>query len=329
MSLEQRLDHLASLGERMLVDHDEVVAKAYEKNRWFTPENCEHAITQLSKHFLDYQNLGDFSGTYDIPEGGKRIGIVMAGNLPLVGFHDLLCVLLTGHKAVVKLSGRDQVLLTWIKDLMNQIDPDFGNQVEFVDTLQDFDGVIATGSNNTGRYFKEYFGKYPNIIRLNRGSVAVLSGDETTAELEALGEDLFRYFGLGCRNVSKLYVPEGYKFDQLFESIESWRPIIDHEKYKNNFDYNLTLLLMNSVPYFSNDFVMITAGASIVSPIASIHYEEYEDRPQVESSLQNQAEEIQCVVAQDENQIDFGKTQEPALKDFADHIDTVDFLIKL
>jgi hypothetical protein len=261
----------------------------------------------------------------EMPANPKTVGIVMAGNIPMVGFHDLLSVMVSGHNALIKLSSKDHVLLTWLLKKLFGLDEDWKNRITVSDLLRGMDAVIATGSNNSSRYFEYYFAKYPHIVRRNRGSVAVLTGDESEDDLKRLGFDMLSYFGLGCRNVSKLLVPEGYSFDFLFESIMPFRYVIDHNKYKNNYDYNRTLLLMNKEPHLANEFLMLREDDRIVSPVAMVHYETYKTEDELNKILLKDEQNIQCVAGSDF--IPFGKTQSPELWDYADGVDTMKFLL--
>ncbi|MGB5463415.1 MAG: acyl-CoA reductase, partial [Aureibaculum sp.] len=261
----------------------------------------------------------------------KTIAVIMAGNIPLVGFHDFLSVLLSGNKVLVKQSSNDKHFLPLIAKYLEYIAPEFKGSIQFTeDKLTGFHATIATGSNNTARYFEYYFGKYPNIIRKNRNSVAVLTGNETKDELLGLAEDMLRYFGLGCRSVSKIYVPKNYDFDQLFKAIYPYGDIIHYKKYQNNYDYNKAVYLMSEFKLVENGFLMLKEDASYTSPIATVFYEFYNNLDHINQRLQNDAEMIQCVVSNAiENAVDFGKTQEPGLSDYADGVDTLAFLSNL
>ncbi len=263
----------------------------------------------------------------------KTIGLIMAGNIPLVGFHDWLCVFAAGYRAKVKLSDKDKRLLPLLVKKMGEWVFESWEYTEFVpenEPVKGFDAVIATGSNNTARYFEQYFAKYPHIIRRNRNAVAVLNGLETLPDLYALGRDIFAYFGLGCRNVSKLYVPHGYHFDTLLEALHEYRDIVHHDKYKNNFDYNLTLLLLNQLPYKNNGCLLLKEDPALSSRIASVHYEYYDDLSDIDRLLAEKKDDIQCVVSnmqlRDFTALPFGKSQEPGLNDYADGVDVMRFL---
>ncbi|QLG47085.1 acyl-CoA reductase [Costertonia aggregata] len=311
---------------------DEVITLSGHKNGWFTKENILHSLKSWSIVLTD-NNMTDWLDNYTIEVNKeKTIAIIMAGNIPMVGFHDILSVLVTGNKALVKLSSNDTVLLPFMLKYLTKMDTYFKDKLMFTDEkLTEYDAVIATGSDNTARYFEYYFGKKPNIIRKNRNSVAVLTGEETMEQLEALGEDIFRYYGLGCRSVSKLFVPKGYDFELFFTSIYKYNTIINQPKYANNYDYNKAVYLMSEFKLLDNGFLMLKEDESYSSPIASLFYEEYTSLDILKNKLKHDAEKLQCIVSKgvSENEIDFGKTQSPALSDYADGVDTVEFLLKI
>ncbi|GLB49682.1 acyl-CoA reductase [Neptunitalea lumnitzerae] len=306
---------------------------AYLRNSWFTKKEVLFACESWSEA-LKEENITTWLAKYNLTysKEPKNIAIIMAGNIPLVGFHDFLSVLITGNKAIVKQSSNDNVLLPILAKYLQEVCEDFKDCIVFTDDrLPEFDAVIATGSNNTARYFEYYFKNKPSIIRKNRNSVAVLNGNETEAELRLLGEDIFRYYGLGCRNVSKLYVPEGYDFKKFFESIFIFSDIINEQKYANNYDYNKAVYLMSQFKLLENGFLMLKKDESFSSPIATLFYEEYADSAHIRKILTNKKDDIQCIVGNlaDFITIDFGKTQKPQLWDYADNVDTVDFLLKI
>ena len=309
------------------------IERAHEFNGWFTKENVLKSFESWSIA-LTPENLTKWTSNYNFPETTKpkTIAIIMAGNIPLVGFHDFLSVLISGNKVLAKLSSNDKYFLPLIAKYLEQTNTYFKYNISFTtEKLTDYDAVIATGSNNTSRYFEYYFGKYPNIIRKNRNSVAIISGKETQEELEALGEDIFQYFGLGCRSVSKLFIPENYNFDLLFNALYKFNNIINYKKYENNYDYNKAVYIMSLFQVLENGFVMLKEDTSFASPIATVFYEYYSDFDQLIQKLSVQSEEIQCI-ASNENDIDFvkfGKTQHPKLWDYADNVDTIEFLLKL
>ena len=305
---------------------------AGENNGWFTEDNILFAIENWSKT-LTKKTLKKWLSKEDIIEiTSKTIAVVMAGNIPLVGFHDFLCVLISGHKILIKQSSNDKNLLPFLAKYLEYIDPYFKEKITFTeDTLVNYDAVIATGSDNTARYFEYYFKDKPNIIRKNRNSVAVIQGNETKEELESLGQDIFRYFGLGCRNVSKLFVPKNYNFDQFFGGMYEQNQIIDNRKYSNNYDYNKTVYLMSEFDMLENGFLMIKEDESYASPIATIFYEYYENKDDLRSKIRKDSDKIQCVVAHNfsNEEVKFGQTQHPRLWDYADEINTLTFLSKI
>jgi hypothetical protein len=265
-----------------------------------------------------------------LEDSDETIGVIAAGNLPLVGFHDSICVLLTGKKLQLKPSGSDRYLMQRSLEFLNE-QPEFLGRISIVDQLKGYDRVIATGSNNTNRYFDYYFRNVPSILRKNRNSIAVLTGEESTSELEQLGHDVFDYFGLGCRNVSKLFVPKGYNFDAFFNGMFPYQEVIKYEKYANNYDYNKAVFLMSNFQLLDNEFLTIKEDSSYASPIATVFYEYYDTLEDIKIRLTNEKEQIQCVVSNDiiNNSIPFGTTQKPQLWDYADNRDTIEFLIKL
>ncbi len=337
MNSKERIQVLIELGERLKKPseyRDAVIHRTSYENQWFTKENQQRSIEAIAHHFLDPEKLGQWLAKYPIKENSNavKVGIIMAGNIPLVGFHDLLCVFVSGHQAIVKLSDKDPYLLPYLLKELKDIDPRTESYFQLVAKLKGFDAIIATGSNNSFRYFDAYFGKYPHIIRRNRNAVAVLTGEESSQELNALGKDVFQYFGLGCRNVSKLYVPQSYDFEPLLEALHEHRQIIEHNKYKNNFDYNYALLVLNKEKYMANGCVLLMENEAIASRIASLHYEFYDNLDVLKTGLEHQKEAIQCIVAKNDllpNAIPFGKAQQPELWDYADGVDTMGFLLGL
>jgi len=313
-------------------DFQNLIQLSQSHNGWYTPENVCFAIQSWATALTE-ENLDKWLSNYHFNESTpKNIGLILAGNIPLVGFHDFLSVLVSGHNVLVKTSSNDQFLLPFLAKYIIAIEPEFADKITFVEgKLENFDAVIATGSNNTARYFNYYFRDKPSIIRKNRNSVAVLNGKETKEQLEALGEDIFRYFGLGCRNVSKLFVPKGYSFNAFFEAIFKYQDIIHYEKYANNYDYNKAVFLMSNFKLLDNGFLTIKEDNSYTSPISSIFYEYYDSIEDLQIRLQSESEQIQCVVSNNlvENSINFGQTQKPNLWDYADNVDTISFLIAL
>jgi len=339
LTLNERLDLLAELGHYLSPPATDalqaVIRQAHAENRWFTPEYTEFALEQIRLRLLDRDALAAWADQYAIPQrtvNPLTVGLVMAGNIPLVGFHDWLCVFVSGHRAMVKLSEKDARLLPFLVGLLGEWEKSAWASTEFVPTgapIRGFDAVIATGSNNTARYFKEYFGRYPHVIRHNRNSVAILTGAETPAELSALGRDIFTYFGLGCRNVSKLYVPAGYDFTLLLETLHEYRSIVLHDKYKNNFDYNLTLFILNNQPYLNNGCLLLREDPSMSSRIACVHYAYYDDPEALKRELDAERDSIQCVAGKIQGGVPFGSTQQPGLSDYPDGVDIMRFLMDL
>jgi hypothetical protein len=307
----------------------EAFVHARINNGWFTAQNIYNslmAIVDMLKEEHLRKWLGEDFKQVSTP---KRIGVVMAGNIPAVGFHDFLSVLVSGHKFIGKPSAADRFLPKAIAEILISIEPSYGEKIVFTDRLENIDAVIATGSNNTARYFEYYFGKYPNIIRKNRNSVAVLRGDETEEELEQLGKDIFYYFGLGCRNVSKLFVKEGVDLDRFFKAIFPYKDLVNHQKYGNNYDYNKTVYLMGDVQLIENGFLLLKEDIGLASPVAVVFYEYFKDEDSLQERLRMDHANIQCVVGNHPGEVPFGKAQEPALWDYADNINTLQFLKKI
>ncbi len=313
-------------------DFDRLIKLSQSHNGWYTPDQVYFAIKSWAEA-LTKDNLDQWLSKYEVNETAPTtVGLILAGNIPLVGFHDFICVLITGNRALVKTSSNDQHLLPFLAKYIVALEPEFSDFITFTSgKLENFDAVIATGSNNTARYFEYYFKEKPSIIRKNRNSVAILTGEETHKELVALGEDIFRYFGLGCRNVSKLFVPRDYNFDAFFKAIYEYGDVIYYEKYVNNYDYNKAVFLMSNFKLLDNEFLTLKEDPSYSSPISSVFYEYYDDLQQVLDKISNDADQIQCVVSKNltSDSIAFGKTQKPELWDYADNIDTINFLQSL
>jgi hypothetical protein len=332
MILQERIQLLARLGEYMLSKEEEWLAlqeRAYRENAWFIPEFLERSIQQIAHQFLQADLLMNWAKSYgvkDAPIHPKTVGIVMAGNIPLVGFHDFLSVFISGHAMVIKTSSKDEWLIKHLVKKMYEWEITVQNQVSFAEQLKGCDAYIATGSNNSGRYFEYYFGKYPNIIRRNRTSVAVLDGTETVEELSLLADDIQLYFGLGCRNITQLYVPDGYDFIPLLEELKKYAYLMDYHKYKHNYDYHLALLIMGNKYYMNNDTVILTENSSPFSPVSQVHYHFYTDKKALSQELENNTD-IQCIVGH--GFIPFGQAQQPGLTDYADGVDTMAFLQQL
>ena len=309
----------------------EAIQKAKHQNGWFTEENVRYALRAVA-NTLNKKELEEWLKTYqkqiENEAIAKTVGVISAGNIPLVGFHDFLCVLISGNVFVGKLSSDDNVLLPFLAKELKIIEPRFEKLIHFEENqLKNIDVVIATGSNSTARYFEHYFGKYPHIIRKNRNSAAVLTGDESVEELNALGEDIFRYFGLGCRNVSKFFVPENYDFTRFYEAIFEHKSVIENHKYANNHTYARTVYLMQNAKLLDNDFLLLKEDIGLASPVSTVFYEHYASKENLLERLTMDKENLQCIIGKD--YIPFGQAQFPALSDYADGIDTMSFLLSL
>ncbi|MCE3295040.1 MAG: acyl-CoA reductase [Crocinitomicaceae bacterium] len=304
-----------------------LINKQFHLNGWFTVENVRQSLTAWGKLLKD-KNLEKWTAPYEFTAAPKRVGLIMAGNIPLVGFHDLLSVVVSGHHAVVKLSSSDQTLLPALLNALFQFEPELKQQITIsAGRLGEIDAVIATGSNNSLHYFESYFGKYPHIFRRNRTSLAVLDGTETGEELNALGSDIFSYFGLGCRNVSQLFVPQDFVLDRFFEGIFPYGDIVNHHKYANNYDYNKAVFLMNREEILDNGFLLLRESADLHSPLGMIYYKRYSDKKEVEGFIAQQKENLQAIVGH--GYLPFGKAQSPELWDYADGVDTLKWLSDL
>ena len=327
MNLHKRIELLGFLGEYLKEDsasYQELRYRAFMENKWFTPEYVFQSGKLIADHMLNKDQLSSFAAAYGVGEGlkNKTIGLVMAGNIPYVGFHDLLCIFLSGFRQRIKPSSKDSFMIKNLIQTAVSAFPEFENLVVLDEMLKGCDGYIATGSNNSARYFEHYFSKYPHIIRKNRTSVGVLDGTESAEELEALADDIQLYFGLGCRNVTQVLVPEEYDFVPLLTALRKYDHYRDHEKYRNNFDYQLTIAIMNNRFYMSNDSIVLLKNESPFSPISQLHYQYYTDKSAAVAALDNN--KIQCLVGK--GFIPFGDAQKPGLKDFPDGIDTMEFL---
>jgi hypothetical protein len=332
MDLQQRLNLLVGLGDYILESPQSwKIAKenAYRENAWFTPEFVDASCHNIATSFLNRNNLDTLLQSYTIParqETPKNVGIVMAGNIPLVGFHDFLCTFLSGHHQTIKLSSKDKVLIRHLIDLLIVREPSLRGEIRFGEMLKGADAYIATGSNNSSRYFEYYFARFPHLIRKNRTSAAILTGDETIEQLSLLADDVYMYFGLGCRNVTKIYVPAHYDFVPLLEAFKKYNYLFDHNKYKNNYDYQLAMAMINRQDYMTNGSIILHKNDSLFSPVSVLNYDFYDEPIALVSSLVR-SESVQCVVGF--NQLPFGTSQNPALTDFADGADTLQFLLAI
>ncbi len=335
MQLNERIIAFSKLGEVIVRSNEELeaqVGKARYMNPWFTNESIWDSLNAIRSNFLNRDNLESWLNDYKLTEisSPKSVGLILAGNIPLVGFHDVLSVLITGHKALIKYSEKDTVLTSFLLNELVKIEPRFDKQIEVQERLKDFEIVIATGSNNTGKYFEKYFCKVPNVIRKNRNAVGVIYNDVNDTDLKEIGKDIFQYYGLGCRNVSKLYIEDSFKIDRLFESIYDYYEVINHNKYKNNYDYSNALFLLNSEKFLTNDFLILRPHTDIASRIATVHFEIFTDTNVLVNHLNENANNIQCVVSSKPingvKTFDLGQAQSPSLSDYADGVDTISFL---
>ena len=332
MNLQERLKIAEKLGTYLLSEDEEwnnIKERAERENAWFTKIFIDTAIANIAYNFLEKNLLNEWANCYEVkdnPHSKKNIGVVMAGNIPLVGFHDFLCVFISGYMQTIKASSKDSILIKHIVAKLTEWDERIKEYVAFEENLKACDAYIATGSNNSSRYFDFYFGKYPNIIRKNRTSVAILDGKENETDLANLSDDIQMYFGLGCRNVTKLYIPAGYDFVPLLEALKKYEFYFEFHKYKHNYDYQLAILMMGRKFYMTNSSIILTEDPAIFSPVSQVNYEFYDNKVEITKSLATN-ESIQCIVGKD--YIDFGNAQKPNLTDYADGIDTMEFLKNL
>jgi hypothetical protein len=332
MDLQQRVVLLKKLGVFILSGDEKweaIKRKASHDNAWFIPEFIDYQLRHLATSFLSEDGLRRWIQSYAVPDQQihpKTVGLIMAGNIPLAGFHDFMAVFISGHNQTIKASAKDAVLIDGIVSKLIEWEPACASCISFSVMLKNRDAYIATGSNNSGRYFDYYFSKYPHIIRRNRTSAAILTGNETALDLDNLADDVYLYFGLGCRNVTKIYIPENYDFIPLLEAFRKYNILSDNHKYKNNYDYQLAILIINKLYYMTNGSVLLQENRSLFSPISQLHYEYYTSFHEVEQELKNSAD-IQCIVSK--NDIPFGQAQQPGPEDYADKADTLKFLLEL
>lgn len=305
---------------------NEVILSEHHHNGWFTESAVRESLLQLGKR-LNEAELKEWLGAYNFSQQPKRVGLIMAGNIPLVGFHDFISTLIMGHKPVVKMSSDDKRILPVLIEILETLQPDLTNEIQLVDQLKEIDAVIATGSDNSARYFEKYFGHLPHIIRKNRTSVAIIEGDESTEELKELGKDVFTYYGLGCRNVSHIFFPKDFDLDRFFGAIIDYGDVINHNKYANNYDYYKAIYLMNQEDIIENGFLLTRESSDLFAPIAVIHYQRYDDRKSVQEYLKKHEDKIQVVAGK--QHVPFGKAQSPKLDDYADGVNTLNFLSQL
>ena len=331
MNLQNRIGLLQQLKDYLQENGTEwqaIKEKAAAHNGWFILDFIDLAVKNICTGFLLQEKLAAWANHYHLDDNikGKNVGLVMAGNMPMVGFHDFLCVFMSGHSQTIKLSGKDDVLLKHIAEKLFSWDISAKNYISFAEMLKNCDGYIATGSNNSARYFQQYFAKYPNIIRRSRTSIAILTGTETTEDLDKLSDDIHLFFGLGCRNVTKIFVPLNYDFVPLLRAFDKYKYFGDHHKYKNNYDYQLSMALMNNIYYMTNESTLLIENEAIFSAISQLNYSFYHDIDAVKKAL-TENNDVQCIVGT--NNIAFGQAQQPGLFDYADGVDTMQFLLTL
>ncbi len=336
---KEKINNLARLNpvineSRSSGELQEVIESAVIQNSWFTKKDVESALCAIQEQLFSEEKLTSFIADYDINTlSPKRVGLILAGNIPMVGIHDIIMVYLSGHIALIKYSDKDRVLIQWLLKKLVEIDSDAKEVFIEVERLNDIDAVIATGSDNSSRYFDAYFGKYPNIIRKNRNSIGILSKNISDGDLRLLAYDILSYFGLGCRNVSKVYFERGFDIDRLLRILDENNEVIHHNKYRNNYDYNLSLFLLNKKKFLQNSTTLLVEDENLPSRIATLHYEWYDDVRSLEEKLHKILNKIQCIVTDVKleklNYFHFGQSQRPTINDFADGVDTMKFLLKV
>lgn len=330
MILQDRILLMAKLGDYLKENTDEYQAvkqRASRENPWFIPEFIELASENIASCFLQKDKLENWAAAYNVPSEEarqKNVGVVMAGNIPMVGFHDMLSVFISGHRCTIKLSSKDEILIKHLVNKLSEWNNETGSYISFADRLTGCDAYIATGSNNTGRYFEYYFGKYPHIIRYNRTSVTVLDGTESLEELELLADDICLYFGLGCRNVTKLYVPKDYDFVPLLASLKKYSHFQYYHKYRHNYDYHLALLMMGNKFYMTDGTTILAENASLFTPVSQVNYEYYDNKEKIIQQVK-ESKDVQALVGH--GFVRFGEAQQPSLTDYADGMDTMKFLL--
>ncbi|MCU0422035.1 MAG: acyl-CoA reductase [Bacteroidia bacterium] len=336
MNFQQAIQTYKQLGlffKQAAAEDLSVFHQAYVTNNWFTVDYIKNALHAWSEELTESSLTNWFSAYTEPHTQQKKVAIIMAGNIPFVGLHDLLCVLATGHSALVKLSSDDYVLMKWVIDALIDINPSLANDITVAEGMlpKGFDAVIATGSNNTNRYFEAYFKGVPSLLRKSRSSVAVLTGNETPEDIQLIGKDIFTYFGLGCRNVSKIYVPEGYDLTFFLDHIQSFYSHIDHHKYANNYTYHKAILLMNLTPHLDNNFLLVKEDTHLASPLSVLFWESYKNETDLMYKLSLKQDEIQCVVSKIKigDSVPLGRAQYPAISGYADGIDTINFLLNI
>jgi hypothetical protein len=338
-SIKEKISAFQHLSYYILSDQntpwlDSLAYKAQNGNQWFTSGNTLYAFKNIANNMLSVSALKAIENSYTFNNNNKalKVGLILAGNIPLVGFHDILCILLTQHIAYIKCSSQDEVLIKGIITKLLEIEPRFTNQVQWADKLTDIEAVIATGSDNTAKHFEFYFKHVPKIIRKNRTSVAIITGNETEEEINKLGQDISTYYGLGCRNVSKLLVLGTFKPEKFYPGMEQYEYLMDNHKYKHNYDYNKSIYLLNRDDHYDNGFLLTRPSELLVSPISVVYYQEFGSMAQIEEYISVNSEKIQCVVSSSnsgDSQVVFGQAQNPGIMDYPDGVDVLNFLLAL
>ncbi len=334
MGIDQRIQLFSGLRTRIqnisTIELEELARKAGNENSWFTEESVKKAFQGISD-LLESKKLKSWCNDYKLaPSTPKTVGVVMAGNIPLVGFHDLMTVVLSGHQLAIKPSSNDTVLLKWVVEELKELEPAINHIISFEDRLNDVDAIIATGSDNSARYFEYYFAKKPHIIRKNRTSCAILSGNESGNDIANIGSDILTYYGLGCRNVSKVYIPRDFDMVRFLDGLKSFETVMDHHKYNNNYDYNKSIYLINGDAHFDTGFLLIKESVELVSPISVIYYEHYNSEKHLKELMLSNEEKTQCITGKHKlATVDFGQAQFPQVSDYADGVDTMKFLEQL
>lgn len=326
--MNQKIELLQEVKSRLLelVDNKDFLDSVYASNNWFYPEFVKLSIHNICNEYLDKNKLESWLSSYNIDEAKvETIGLILAGNIPLVGFQDILNVYFTGHNLKLKMSSKDTILTQKVLDIWTEVDPSWSLRIEKVQMMKDIDKIIATGTNNSNKYFEYYFKKYKNILRRNRTSVGIVPRDISDHELKSLVDDIFLYYGLGCRNISKLYFEKGFNKDRLFEMAEGYSEFFNHQKYMNNYDYQRTVLLLNTIEHFSNNFLILREAPELFTAISVVHYEWFTDIDSVKNELNLLKDDIQCIVGRDF--VPFGAAQKPSLMDCPDHVDVMKFLL--
>lgn len=339
LMLTQRIQSLVQLGYYLdNVDealHSSIVQHAEQANPWFTPVNIQKAIDAIRNEFLQPSALNYLAQNYCLDDNisVKKVGIICAGNIPLVGWHDIMCTYLCGHQSIIKYSEKDAILIPYLLKELHRIDPHSAWYFQTAEKLVDYDAIIATGSDSTAIHFQHYFSHVPHIIRKNRNSVAILRGDENIDELRALSTDIFNYFGLGCRNVTKIFVPKGYNFSTFLSILDAYEPYKMSSKYQSNYEYNLAVLLLNQKEFYQGNSILLVHSEKIGAAVATLNYEYYDHIDTLGAHLQKDVQKIQCVVSKEKiagfEIIPFGQSQCPTINTYADGVDTINFLLGL